>query len=410
MKPSLRQSIGLTLMTMTLLIHPLANHVGAAGSYKEKQQQNQQQQSKQKQALSNKKTQLSKAQQKVYAIDQQINGLTLQVVENQQKIDQNTRQIKRLEQKIRLLKEKITKQEKMLGDRLAVRQAKADQDPLLEAVFGAKDVGDMISRFNAFNTIAESDASLLKDYEQNKQQLATAQKKLRQTRLDLIDDRTNLKNKQRELKAEKTKRTSLLNRLKSEKRSIETTILSLKDASAQLKAQEAAAKAAAKAAKQQAAAQSAQPASSTKASTKVISKATGKFIKPAAGSVSQGMGAASGSNGYAYHNGIDLAGPVNSPIVASASGVVIQASSGGPYGNHVYLSHNIGGKTYTTVYAHMNSLTVKAGQNVKQGQQIGNLGSTGNSTGPHLHFEIHDGGYQYNANGRTNELNPSDFF
>ncbi|MGX8177903.1 murein hydrolase activator EnvC family protein [Exiguobacterium artemiae] len=409
MKSSFKQMFGLSFITMTLLITPLAHPVSAASSYKEKQQQNQQQQSKQKRALSDKKNQLSKAQQEVYALDQQINGLTLQVVENQQKIDRNQKQIQLLERKIETLRKKIDKQEKMLGDRLAVRQSKADQDPLLEAVFGAKDVGDMISRFNAFNTIAESDASLLKDYEQNKQQLAVAQKDLEQTRADLIHDRALLKKKQRELKAEKTKRTALLKRLKSEKRTIETTILSLKDAANQLKAQEAAARAA-RIAEEQAVAQSKTSASVAKASTKVLSQAKGKFIKPAAGSISQGMGAASGSNGYAYHNGIDLAGPVNSPIVASAGGTVIQASSGGPYGNHVYLSHSIGGKTFTTVYAHMNSLTIKQGQQVKQGQQIGNLGSTGNSTGPHLHFEIHDGGYQYNANGRTNELNPSDFF
>lgn len=106
----------------------------------------------------------------------------------------------------------------MLGDRLAVRQSKADNAPLLEAVFGAKDVGDMISRFNAFNTIAESDASLLKDYESNKKELAAAKEELKQTRQDLIEDRNVLKKKQRELKQEKQKRTALLKRLTSQKK------------------------------------------------------------------------------------------------------------------------------------------------------------------------------------------------
>ncbi|MCY1691977.1 hypothetical protein OVA29_16185 [Exiguobacterium sp. SL14] len=179
MKRPFGKSLGLSLMTLTLLASPLmtTTPVDAASSYKEKQQQNQQQQSKQRDALSQKKNQLSKAQQQVYALDQQINGLTLQVVENQKKIDENTKQIARLEDKIKKLQKKIKKQEKMLGDRLAVRQSKADNAPLLEAVFGAKDVGDMISRFNAFNTIAESDASLLKDYESNKKELAVPQKK-----------------------------------------------------------------------------------------------------------------------------------------------------------------------------------------------------------------------------------------
>jgi len=92
--------------------------------------------------------------------------------------------------------------------------------------------------------------------------------------------------------------------------------------------------------------------------------------------------------------------------VAAATGTVITASGGGPYGNHVMIAHQLNGKTYTTVYAHMSSLNARAGQRVSQGQQIGALGSTGNSTGPHLHFEIHVGGYSYSATGPANSVNP----
>jgi len=391
----------ITLMTSALLISPLhANKADAASPYTERQHQNQIEQKKQRSALSAKERQLAAVQKQIYALDQQINGLTLQVVENTREIAKNKKEQQRLGRKISKLQAQIAEQEKMLGERLAVRQSSADGAPILEAVFGAKDVGDIISRFNAFNTIAESDASLLKDYEANKQQLAAAKKRLDEARKELVERRVTLKQKQGELAREKSKRSTILNRLNVDKQRIETKILGLKEASSLLRAQEAAAKRAAVAAKQ----------SISSGSGKILSSAKGKFIRPAQGHISQGMGAASGSNGYSYHNGTDIAGPVNSPIVASASGTVIQASSGGPYGNHVYISHNIGGKTYTTVYAHMNSLTVSSGQQVKQGQQIGTLGSTGNSTGPHLHFEIHDGGYQYSASGRTNEIDPQSFF
>ncbi|HCD59391.1 MULTISPECIES: murein hydrolase activator EnvC family protein [Exiguobacterium] len=199
-------------------------------------------------------------------------------------------------------------------------------------------------------------------------------------------------------------------------------------AAAQKAAEEQAAKeAAAQQAAQEKAAQSAKPSGSTKqsapkpstpapaapapapsapAAPKPAPSSGGLFIHPTAGTVTQGYGSAGGENGYTFHNGIDFGGPVGTPIVAAATGTVITASGGGPYGNHVMIAHQLNGKTYTTVYAHMSSLNTRAGQRVSQGQQIGALGSTGNSTGPHLHFEIHVGGYSYSATGPANSVNP----
>ncbi|MEM5673435.1 M23 family metallopeptidase [Bacillus cereus] len=73
------------------------------------------------------------------------------------------------------------------------------------------------------------------------------------------------------------------------------------------------------------------------------------------------------------------------------------------YGNVVFISHNINGQTYTTVYAHLKSRSVSAGQKVKQGQQLGIMGNTGQSEGQHLHFEIHKG--EWNAQKR-NAMDP----
>ena len=70
----------------------------------------------------------------------------------------------------------------------------------------------------------------------------------------------------------------------------------------------------------------------------------------------------------------------------------------------MYLSHRINGKTYTTVYAHMNSRSVSNGQTVKQGDQLGFMGNTGQSYGQHLHFELHLG--EWNV-GKTNAVDPS---
>ncbi len=86
------------------------------------------------------------------------------------------------------------------------------------------------------------------------------------------------------------------------------------------------------------------------------------------------------------HNGLDIAGPLGTPIYAAKPGKVITAGwNSGGYGNYIILQHTDGTKT---LYGHMTKLYVKAGNQVEQGETIGAMGSTGRSTGPHLHFEI----------------------
>lgn len=85
------------------------------------------------------------------------------------------------------------------------------------------------------------------------------------------------------------------------------------------------------------------------------------------------------------HQGLDFAAPTGTPVVASAGGKVIQAGWGGGYGNVVKIEHRNG---LVTRYAHLSRIDVKNGQAVNQGQRIGAVGSTGLSTGPHLHYEV----------------------
>ena len=107
------------------------------------------------------------------------------------------------------------------------------------------------------------------------------------------------------------------------------------------------------------------------------------FIWPTRGTFTSGYGWRWGR----MHRGIDIAGPVGTPIVAAAPGVVISSGwNSGGYGNLVDIRHADGSMTR---YAHNSRLLVRAGQQVNQGQQISEMGSTGYSTGPHLHFEIH---------------------
>ena len=91
------------------------------------------------------------------------------------------------------------------------------------------------------------------------------------------------------------------------------------------------------------------------------------------------------SHTYSLHRGIDISTAYGSDIVAGEDGVVTIAKHNGSYGKYIVINH---GNGYTTLYAHNSQLLVSVGQTVKRGQVIAKAGSTGNSTGPHCHFEV----------------------
>lgn len=110
------------------------------------------------------------------------------------------------------------------------------------------------------------------------------------------------------------------------------------------------------------------------------------YIWPAKGVLTSGYGWRWGR----MHKGIDVAAPIGTPIVAAAEGVVVRAGwNSGGYGKLVDIKHTDG---TLTRYAHNSRILVQKGQQVEQGQRISEMGSTGFSTGPHLHFEVHPGG------------------
>jgi murein DD-endopeptidase MepM/ murein hydrolase activator NlpD len=125
--------------------------------------------------------------------------------------------------------------------------------------------------------------------------------------------------------------------------------------------------------------QAAQARSST-GGTPTVRSSSG-FIWPASGVVTSGFGWRWGR----MHEGLDIAASYGAPISAASSGTVIYAGWMGGYGNLVVIDHGGG---LATAYGHQSSIAVSSGSQVSQGQTIGYVGSTGHSTGPHLHFEV----------------------
>ena len=108
-----------------------------------------------------------------------------------------------------------------------------------------------------------------------------------------------------------------------------------------------------------------------------------KVVKPTDGVLTSGFGARWGTT----HYGIDLANRIGTPIVSAADGVVIEAGTASGFGLWVRVQHGDG---TVTVYGHVNDYVVREGQRVKAGQLIAHMGNRGQSTGPHLHFEVWD--------------------
>ena len=98
-------------------------------------------------------------------------------------------------------------------------------------------------------------------------------------------------------------------------------------------------------------------------------------------------------SGVETHKGLDIRAPYGAPVKSMAKGEVIFAGPRGGFGNCIMLKH---GNGFETLYGHLSKILVNVGQKIEIGQQIGNVGSTGRSTGPHLHYEVHKNGQKIN--------------
>ncbi|WED54528.1 peptidoglycan DD-metalloendopeptidase family protein [Exiguobacterium profundum] len=394
----------------------------------EQRQKNSSEQSKANSSIQSREQAISKEQQEINKLDAELQDVINDVAQKKAEIRATEEKIQKLQEQIKKYEAKMKAQEDLMKDRMATMQKNGGSSVnWAEFIFGSKDFGDLITRMITAGTIQENDQQIFEEYEATKEKLAKAQADLKAERDSLVKQKEELEKRQKELDQKMKERAAKIKKLEAEKVKFESKLMSLQEMEDTLKAQEQAiqaeieaqrraeeearrAAAAAAAAKKQ---QGSSSNSGSSASTAPVASAPasgGMFQRPASGRLSQGWGAASGANGYSFHNGLDIAGPVGTPIYAAQTGTVLRAGWGGAYGNHVMIAHVINGQVWTTVYAHMSSVSVSAGQRVSQGQNLGGMGSTGNSTGSHLHFEIHRGGYSYSSSSAGSTVNPASFF
>lgn len=374
------------------------------GDLNQKKSQIQNERSELNSQIGNKNSEIDELQGKQDNVKEDITQLNVtiqdtqnKIVEKKEQIDETKKEIEKLEKEIDELTERIKKRNELLKDRARSFQENGGAVNYLDVLMGAQSFSDFIDRVSAVATIVEADQDILREQNADKELLEKKQKAVEDKLADLEKKAKELQQMKDSLHAKKAEKDKLMAELEEKEEEVHAEMLSLEEEERILAAQQSAIQKAMELEKKRLAAQN-NPGNSSSGAPPVSS---GTFTRPAAGSITSGLGMRWGS----YHAGIDIAQGGTNPVVAAADGVVIQSYRSSSYGEVVFISHNINGQIYTTVYAHMRSgsRTVGAGQTVRKGQKIGIMGSTGQSTGQHLHFELHRGAWNQS---KSNAIDP----
>jgi murein DD-endopeptidase MepM/ murein hydrolase activator NlpD len=317
-------------------------------------------------------------QDDVDAASARLNGLESVLALHQRKLDH-------LNELYRLQTGKLVflqRQHKAAADRLNRRLVQiytSEQTEPLAVVLEAASFGDMLDQLEFLQDIGNQDAKIAREVERVKIQVRETRNRTRTTRKSVAETtrqvaartleqrqvRDRLAWSQRQLATARREKNDALSDTKSTREEYLHEVEGLLAQSAALSAR----------------IQSAQSAAASSPTPVQSAPSSAGFIWPAHGVMTSPFGWRWGR----MHEGIDIAVPSGTPVVAAASGTVIVAGWMGGYGNLVVVDHGIG---IATAYGHNTSIAAGVGQQVAQGQLIAYSGNTGNSTGPHIHFEV----------------------
>ena len=255
----------------------------------------------------------------------------------------------------------------------------------LDVVIGSKDFSDFANRLEVLKRIIDSDINLISEIKKERAQIEAHKKKLEEDRAKLVELEKAALAKQAEIEQKKAERNVVLQKAQNDRAVAMQAIEELNASSAQISAmlkERQAARAAAAAAAAQAAGQG---------SSYTWVQGTGQLGWPVSGEITSPYGYRVHPiwGTTIYHSGIDIGVDEGTPVHAADSGVIVWSGWMGGYGYAVVIDH---GNGLSTLYGHNSELAVDEGQSVSKGQVVAYAGSTGNSTGPHVHFEVRENG------------------
>ncbi len=277
---------------------------------------------------------------------------------------------------------KVDEQTKLFETRMRVMYENGNEIGYLDVILGSNSFSDMLSRLEIVSEIMQSDQKIVNDFKEAKAQLEVAKQELidsqneqKEYKQSLEDKNASLESQKDELETNKAKLEDDAEKKQLEEEALEAEKQAINNEIAELSKQSAAASG------------SSGPSYTPSGSLSAVSV----WPAPSYTRISSNFGYRNSPTGGASsnHKGTDIASPANTPVLATGSGKVVKSYYSSSYGNYIAIDHGGG---VITGYAHMNSRLVSVGETVSAGQQIGKVGSTGISTGNHLHFEVYING------------------
>ncbi len=406
-KRGLKARVALMLVMATLASAQVSTASAATkkdvSSAKDKKSALEQEKKKTEEAIKSLQGKKSSTENYVKELDSKINELQSQVTKLEDNISDKQKNIEETAEKLDEAQKTEEKQYSSMKMRIKYMYEKGDSS-YLNLLMESKSLSELLNRAEYVSKISAYDRKMLDQYVATKETIAENKKKLETEKAELQDMKSQTEAKQDSVQLilnEKNKELQNVNAQISEKsaqaKAYEDDINAQEAKIAQMEAEikkkeeEAAAKAAAEAAAKKAAGNQASNNSTSTSS----GNSTLRWPCPSSSRITSGFGSRTSptEGASSNHKGIDISASTGSNIVAAAGGTVSIATYSYSAGNYIMINH---GNGLSTVYMHCSQLLVSAGDTVKAGQTIAKVGSTGYSTGPHLHFGVRKNGSYVN--------------
>lgn len=352
---------------------------------------------------SNKKKLEATSDKKIKTLDD-LKAINQNIASTKQTINKLTNDISAKEKEIVVLEDKIKESQAKLERKITeynkrlVEVYKEGDVKYLDVLFGAEDFNDLLTRYQYIQYINDSDEDLMKEVKEQKANLQDQQTQVADAKKSLENNRQAKENRKNELAQLGENKQALVTELTAQEKEIQKNIQSMEQASNEIGAQIQAIQAQQAAAAAAAAAANQGSGGAGYNGAYVPANGVLTFPVPSYYGVTSEYGWRGDpfSGGQSFHMGIDLGASMGAPVLAAGDGRIILQEYHWSYGNYVVIDH---GNGLSTVYAHMSAFTKPFGSVVKAGEQIGAIGTTGASTGPHLHFEVRVNGQHTQPRG-----------
>jgi murein DD-endopeptidase MepM/ murein hydrolase activator NlpD len=332
---------------------------------------------KERSVLSN----LLQQQKDLESLKQSYDLVSGQLDQTQKKVTQTRRELSYLQGNIASLEEKLQARQLLLNKRL-VSIYKYGPQNYLQIILSSESFGDMVSNFGSVAYFVRSDLDLLDEVKAAQLELAEQQHQVERRKVKVENEMKEISVLQNKVSIEHSKVSAKVSTTKVELSKIQTDRARLEKAVDEMEAT------------------SRQLEAQIRRSQNNQGKnlGSGQFIWPVSGRITSPFGWRMHPilKKNKFHSGLDIAVSSGTPVKAADGGIVLVSGWQGGYGNFVAIDH---GKGISTCYGHNSRLLVRVGERVEKGQQISISGSTGLSTGPHLHFEVRVNGNPVNPLG-----------